>query len=464
MSDNQNIIYETIISDMSEGLMVISFDGVITLLNDAAEEILARKREELIGKKFARCFFFHEENDEFNQAILDAIYDRKKTHRKIVPYFDDTHIITKQLSITTSFLHNGPEKIGIVIVLSDISELEELRDVVKAMERIKSLNEQLEMRNKLLSNTFGRFLSDDIVKELLDTPGGLQLGGKKRNISIMMSDLRGFTVMCESLEPQDLIAMLNHYITVMAEIISKYKGTIIEFLGDGILVIFGAPIESQQSSLNAVAAAVEMQMAMPEVNVWNREHNYPELKMGIGISTGETIVGNIGSEKHTKYGVIGKYVNLCGRIEGFTTGGQVLISSETRNDIKEPLEIGKSFKILPKGIKEPVEIFDVIGIGGRFNTRCPQIETGIVPCKKHYDIEFSVLRDKYVEVEKRKGKIVAISKTHAVIATDEILDNFTNIEILDETDIYCKVIQSSPDGYLVSFTTCPDSLIEKIRT
>ena len=137
MADQTNYIYQTIITDMTEGLVVIGLNGVITHINSAAEEILERKREKLIGKKFAGCFIRYEENDKFNQAIIDAIYDRTRTHKNIVEYFNGQTF--KQLSITTSFLHNNGEKAGIIIVLSDISELVELRDAVKAMEKIKSM-------------------------------------------------------------------------------------------------------------------------------------------------------------------------------------------------------------------------------------------------------------------------------------------------------------------------------------
>lgn len=461
MIDQTNYIYQTIISDMSEGLMVIGFDGVITHLNTAAEIILDKKKEKLIGKKFAISFIRYEENDSFNQAIIDAIYDRTKFHKNIVNYY--TGKTLKQLNITTSFLHNNGEKVGIVVVLSDISELVELRDAVKAMERIKSLNSQLELRNKLISETFGRYLSDDILKEILETPSGLQLGGKKREISIMMSDLRSFTNICESLEPSKIIDMLNHYLDKMVEIISKYNGTIIEFLGDGMLVIFGAPLENKNHALNAVLAAIEMQAAMPDINKWNDEQNYPSLKMGIGINSGETIVGNIGSEKKTKYGVMGKHVNLCGRIESYTIGGQVLISPYTRDLIKEPLEITKEFQAKPKGLKSPINISEITGVLGNYNIHCQKIEVDIRPINKYIDIEFFEVHDKDVINHPNKAKIVALSKSNLIIVTNVNLKQFSIIELNCESNIHCRVIQMIEDGYLCSFTTDPKPFLDKIN-
>ena len=324
MADKEGIIRERVILDMFEGVIIIGLDGVITSVNPAAEEILEKSSEELVGKRFARAFFEYEENDAFNQAILDAIYDSGSRHSNFVPYY--TGKATKQLHISTSFLRDGDEHLALIAVLNDISELAELRDALTAMERIKALNGQLEMRNKLLSETFGRFLSDDIVRQLLETPDGLALGGKKRELTIMMSDLRGFTALSERMGAQELIHLLNHYLGEMTEIIQRNAGTIIEFIGDGIMAIFGAPAPSEKHETEAVQAAVEMQAAMAGINAWNTAHGYPALEMGIGIHTGEVIVGNIGSEKRTKYGVVGSSVNLTGRIESYTVGGEILIS------------------------------------------------------------------------------------------------------------------------------------------
>lgn len=463
MAVDTNYIYQTIIADMSEGLMVIGFDGVITHLNDAAEIILDKKKDKLIGKKFAISFIRFKENDEFNQAIIDAIYDRTKTHKNIVSYFNGKDF--KQVSITTSFLHNNGEKAGIVVVLNDISELVELRDAVKVMERIKRLNTQLEMRNKLISATFGRYLSDEIVKELLEKPGGLQLGGKKRTITIMMSDLRNFTSISELLDPTELIDMLNHYLTVMGKIISDYNGTIIEFLGDGLFVIFGAPIEAKNHALNAVLTAIKMQAAMPDINKWNQERGYPVLSMGIGINTGEVVVGNIGSEKTTKYGVMGKNVNLCGRVESYSVGGQVLISPYTKAAIDVPLKISKEFEVRPKGLKDSIIISDVTGVLGDYNVHCPSTDIALMPLKRYYDIEFYELVGKNISEKPGKGRIAAISKTHAILITDTEFMPFTNIDVCCDSvsNIFCKVVDETECGYIITFTSDASPLLEAIK-
>ena len=448
---DKELIRESVIRDMSEGVMTIGLDGVIASVNPAAETILDRSAGKLVGKRFASAFFEYEENDAFNQTVLDAIYAPDASHENYVPFFTGT--ATKQLHVTTSFLHNGAERVALIAVLSDISELVELRDAVKAMERIKALNAQLELRNKLLSETFGRFLSDEIVRQLLDTPDGLALGGKKRTLSILMSDLRGFTALSERMAPGDLISMLNHYLGEMTEIIENNGGTIIEFIGDGIMALFGAPIPMETHAADAVRTAVEMQRRMEEVNRWNEGHGFPVLQMGIGINTGEVIVGNIGSEKRTKYGVVGSHVNLAGRIESYTVGGEILISPKTRAEISEKLEIAEERKVMPKGVVEPLTLASVTGIGERSFRKEQDVP---IPLEKPIPVQFLKIHEKHIDTLPNPGILTALSDTGAVLETEVRLKPYENLELEAEGKLLCKVLSRQGGGWLLRFTSVPE--------
>ena len=436
--------------------MTISFDGVVAYANPSALDILGFTGEELIGKKFAGLFFEQEENDRFTQAILDAVYDRQHPHDAIAPY--TTNGITRQLRVVTSFLQENGEKIGIIVVFSDLSELMDLRDAVKSMEMIRALNEQLNMRNKLLNETFGCFLSDDIVKQLLDTPDGLNLGGSKKKLTILMSDLRGFTAISERMDPEELIIMLNHYLGEMTEIIQKHNGTIIEFLGDGIFVIFGAPVASDTHADDAVATALEMQARMESINKWNSERDYPQLQMGIGINTGEVIVGNIGSEKRTKYGVVGSDVNLCGRIESYTIDGQVLISQSTLDNTKADITIEKEIVVTPKGATSDMTLRRVTGIGEPYNVHVhDKIEEAPEKLSRIIPVTFYRVEGKHNQEKAYYGGIVALTTDKAVLDTAVELKEYDNITIDVGEKLYCKVIDKSEDGYLIGFTSIPAS-------
>ena len=130
MGEHTEFVRRSVIRDMSEGVMTIGLDGVIASVNPAAAQILDRAPERLLGQRFAQCFFEYSENDAFNQTVLDAIYDAGVAHKNVVPYFTGRE--TRQIHVTTSYLRSGEERIGVIVVLSDISELAELRDAVKA--------------------------------------------------------------------------------------------------------------------------------------------------------------------------------------------------------------------------------------------------------------------------------------------------------------------------------------------
>ncbi|MCZ6876263.1 MAG: adenylate/guanylate cyclase domain-containing protein, partial [bacterium] len=180
-----------------------------------------------------------------------------------------------------------------------------------------------------IRDTFGRYISQEVVDELLSSPDGLKLGGELREVTFLVSDLRGFTALSSRREPGEVIQIVNRFLEPMVDTITHYQGTVDEFQGDGILAFFGAPLASSNDPVRAVACAVAMQRALVEINTEQRRRGLPELHMGIGINTGEVIVGNIGSEKRTKYGALGTPINMAYRIESHTVSGQVLISPST---------------------------------------------------------------------------------------------------------------------------------------
>ena len=446
-------IFESIVKDMAEGVITISADGVTTLVNDACKKILCVD-ESIVGVSFAKTFFGREENDAFNQTILNAIYDHTTAQSSIVDYAVGEQI--KKLYVTTSYLKESRTQIetedknvsdqsgdgsktennGIVVVINDLSELYELKDAVRAMEQIKALNGQLQLRNELISETFGRYLSDEIVEKLLNSPDGCKLGGEKQEVTIIMSDIRGFTAMSEMMPPVDLMAMLNHYLAVMTDIIQNYKGTIIEFIGDAIFAIFGAPITCENGAENAVKCAVEMQNAMEAVNQFNEEKGYPHLEMGIGINTGDVILGNIGSEKRAKYGVVGQNVNLAGRIEGYTVGGQVLASESTTSRI-EKLTYRSQHEIYPKGIKTPINVYDIASVG---EIICHTETDELVTTEPVEQIALHIFDGKYAREEAVMCHIIAKSKKR--LRLDHKMELYTNVKFeYHGTEIMGKFIE-----------------------
>lgn len=242
----------------------------------------------------------------------------------------------------------------------------QLSVIVEKGRLISELSEQksaLEIRNRFITRIFGRYLSDAVVEQLLGTPDGLRLGGERRVVTVVMTDLRGFTPMSERLAPERVVALLNLYLGTMSDVVMKHGGTIDEFIGDAVLVLFGAPIAGEDDARRALACAVEMQQSMERVNARARELSLPEMGMGIGVHTGEVVVGNIGSERRAKYGVVGAAINVASRIQGFTLGGQILASEETLRAAGADVHAGARFVVQAKGVRDPVSIAEILGVG-----------------------------------------------------------------------------------------------------
>ena len=222
--------------------------------------------------------------------------------------------------------------------------------------------DQLEKRERFIRQTFGRYISDAIVEEILESPEGLKLGGDLRSVTLMMSDIRSFTTLVEHLPPEKVVKLLNRYLGKMTDIILEHGGTIDEFLGDAVLAAFGAPSRIEDHAQRAVACAIAMQAAMEEVNYLNRADGLPEINMAIALNTGEVVAGNIGSERRSKYGFVGHEVNVTSRIEDDAMPNEILISERTLSCLDpEKFDVGPSRSLRPKGIEETLAVFPIWG-------------------------------------------------------------------------------------------------------
>jgi adenylate cyclase len=312
-------------------------------------------------------------------------------------------------------------------------------------------NAELARAHELVRRAFGRYVSEEVAASILQSPEGLELGGEEREVTILMSDLRGFTALAARLAPHDVIEFLNLYLEAMVDVISRYEGTIDEIIGDAILVIFGAPVGCDDHAAKAVACGLAMQLAMSEVNRRLKAKGAAELEMGIGIHTGRVIVGNIGSLRRTKYAAVGSNVNLAGRIESFTTGGQLLISEPTRAEIKSPLRVEGEYQVDPKGAKSSLKLYEIGAIGEPFNLALPTRTVDLVALPQPLPIQFTVLEEKFVGRTIHHGRLVAVSDSEAAIESELALVPLSNLKIQVDPvegatpggEIYAKVLARS---------------------
>ena len=212
-----------------------------------------------------------------------------------------------------------------------------------------------------MRDAFGRYVSPELAEKIASKRGALELGGELKKITILMSDLRGFSGLSERLGPRGMIGLLNNYLGTMSEVIVAHGGMINEFIGDAILVFFGLSSSDDDDSAGAESAlrcAIGMQRAMLDFAKLELFEDLPPLEMGIGVHTGEAIVGNIGSEDHVKFGAVGEAINLTARIESLTVGGQVLVSQDTTRRVKG-LSTGPVIEVQVKGSSRQLVVVEL---------------------------------------------------------------------------------------------------------
>jgi adenylate cyclase len=330
-------------------------------------------------------------------------------------------------------------------------------------------NAELARAHELVRHAFGRYVSEEVAESLLRTPEALQLGGEEREATILMSDLRGFTAMAERMPPRQVIEVLNLYLETMVDVIGRYEGTIDEIIGDAILVIFGAPVACDDHAAKAVGCGLGMQLAMADVNERLLAKDGVQLEMGIGIHTGRVIVGNIGSLRRTKYAAVGSNVNLAGRVESFTTGGQVLITEDTRQKIEAPLRIDGQFQVEPKGATKSLLLFEVGGIGPPFNLSLPSRTTPLRPLAEPLPVQFTVLEEKFVGRMVHEGHLTELSAFETRLRSSVTLAVLSNVKITvapgphgnPAGEIYGKVMDATagtPGLVRIRFTSATPEL------
>ncbi len=294
-------------------------------------------------------------------------------------------------------------------------------------------------------------------------------------VTIMFADLRGFTSITSALPAGTVIAMLNRCLGRLSEIVSRHHGVIDKFMGDSIMVLFGVPVEHPDDVQRALTCAIEMQLAMTELNHQDRPEGIPELFMGIGINTGRVMAGKFGSNFYSEYTVIGDEVNLTSRIEAFTLRGQVLISEKTFELCRDFVSVSDLIEVFVKGKAEPVKLRELFAIPS-LNLEVPHKEV-----RRSHRVEvnlpchFRLIQNKCVMPRMIRATIrdigyhgVQIEINDAINALDDVKLEF-DLPLVDfkATDIYAKVVKlkkgGSPNFAGLEFTSVSPDANMKIQ-
>ena len=320
-------LIDNIMSSISTGIVKINLMGEIEYINDSAIEIFQLDKSILLDNHYAIVF---ESNPDLTELIEFAesrnhiLYEENLRVKK-----QDSNETNINLTISPVF-DNGVNS-GSVISFEDLSDI-----------------------NKVKS-TFKKYVSENIVDELLLNEDSLELGGVEQEVCVLFSDIRGFTSMSERMEPSKVVTLLNSFFDKMIDVVFKYNGTLDKIIGDELMVLYGAPLKKADDILNAVKTAKEMFTTLDQFNVKMLEEGYPELNIGIGINYGKVICGNIGSEQQMNYTVIGDTVNLASRLCSAAKPGEIIISDSVYKNLDDTIGFSLNEKLSLKGKKQPVK-------------------------------------------------------------------------------------------------------------
>jgi len=214
-------------------------------------------------------------------------------------------------------------------------------------------------REEVARANYSRFLPEYVVKQMLENPESFKLGGVSQTITILFADIRGFTRISEHAPPERIVSLLNRYFSAMTDIIFAHGGTLDKYLGDGLMALFGAPTATPDDANNALNAAVAMQRRVLGINIELQEEGLPEIGVGMGLHTGEVVVGYIGSERRSEYTAIGDAVNTSSRLESNARGGEILMSDATAKAARSRYKLQPRDPITVKNREQPIAIWEV---------------------------------------------------------------------------------------------------------
>jgi DNA-binding response OmpR family regulator len=245
-----------------------------------------------------------------------------------------------------------------------IARIETHLSAHRAAREVAKLADQLEFRNAFIKQALGREVSDDLLVEMAETPDAIDLGGDSRHVVALVADLRGAQGLASKLAPSEYVAVLNSVLSSLCDIVQHYDGVVDSLSGDSLCAVFGLPVPLDDDSERAVACAIAMQLEMDEVNARNQRASLPEVEIGVGLATGNIVVGAVGHGERLKLKAIGEPLVAAARIEAAALAREVWICDETRSAVADILESDANRETVPRDGSEALGIHRVLGIGG----------------------------------------------------------------------------------------------------
>ena len=322
---------ENILGSIATGVITINSIGEIDSINKAGQNILKVEKQNILGNHYMYIF----EHDNEIIELISKTEDNKKIYSEInIPFLTVSEDTIINISVAPRIdINNNTE--GVVIAIEDISDINKVK------------------------NTFKRYVSKQVVDNLLDDETNLNLGGENREVTILFTDIRGFTSMAEKMKPEKVVLTLNEYFSEMIDIVFKHNGTLDKIIGDELMIVFGAPLSSDDDTERALNTAIEMQNKIADLNMVRSKRKEPPILVGAGINKGQVVSGNIGSRDMMDYTVVGDTVNLGSRLCSAASAGEIIVSGRVKNSTEQLFSFKELKPIRVKGKKDKIDVYQV---------------------------------------------------------------------------------------------------------
>ncbi|MCL4268939.1 MAG: GAF domain-containing protein [Anaerolineales bacterium] len=328
-------LMDNVFASIASGVITADVQDTITLANRAAENILGASQQDIIGHHLKEALA------SVSSELESHLTEIRKTDKPIVE-LELSHSVPSRGTVNWRFnlspLKDASQKTqGVAIVLDDLTE-----------------RKKLEAQRRL----FERMVSPAVIEQL--DPNSLQLGGKRTEITALFADIRGFTTYSESLPPEKLVSILNQYLAAMAEAVLAQEGTIDKFMGDAIMAWFNAPVPQPDHTLRAVKTALAIRESVEKL--YQELPVDSHLAFGVGIHSGEAVLGLIGTEKRLEYTAISDSVNTAKRIQENSARNQILISRDAYEHVKDQVDAKPHADMSVKGKTQPIGVYEILGL------------------------------------------------------------------------------------------------------
>ncbi|MEB3179530.1 MAG: adenylate/guanylate cyclase domain-containing protein [Nostocaceae cyanobacterium] len=388
MLKQQERLQRDILRSLSDGVVSTDRKGNIVAANESARQVLGVNEDErLEGKKISDVIQIKEGNfDTWCEDALHPIIDKDRQQ-----YYPDRTLISQ-----------GTEQHSINLSINTIADAENDQQVRGALVVMEDISDE-----KRLKNTMYRYMTQELAEELLKLDDEKLRKGDRKQVSILFSDIRGYTTLTENLQAEEVVSLLNDYFESMLEAVFKYKGTLDKYIGDAIMAVFGSPLQLADHAWMSVQSAIEMRYRLQDFNHRRQSQGKPKINIGIGINSDTVISGNIGSSKRLEFTAIGDGVNLASRLESTTKhyGCDIVISHNTYEHCQDRVWTRELDYIRVKGRNEPVSIYELVSL--RHEPLRPEQEQIIE--YYHKGREYYLQRD-FIAAREQFKKVVQINR------------------------------------------------------